>query len=114
MDSIKLFAQIGAAAITLLSVLVVHYLPWQLMLGRPLPRILAYILGTLAIAVPTSMLGTMLQMAGADLLRWLWMLCLVGGLGTLSAHGLDSYLVHRARAVEGEQRERTMLRRVTK
>ncbi|MDR3572885.1 MAG: hypothetical protein P4L50_03405 [Anaerolineaceae bacterium] len=92
-----------AVICTVLIIAVEHYLPWQIMLGKHLPRIPAYILGTLATALPFSVL---LWLVGEGVIAIaFWGLLLSAGVATVACYALDSYLDHRSRAHEAEERE---------
>lgn len=115
MEMTKTFALICAAAMTFFIVVAVHYLPWQLILKKPLPRITAFVLGMLAIGVPFSGLFlTDSTWLNAEILRSFWVLCAVAGVATLSCHGLDAFLRNRLQADETAERERSMLKKVSK
>lgn len=110
---LKLFVVMCAALITFLFVVTVHYLPWQLILGKRLPRHTAYVLGVLSIVVPYSASILMFEAwSGKEITRFLWILCAVAGLAVVLCKMLDKYLDNRARADEGEEREERMLKRV--
>jgi len=76
-----------------LIILVEHWFPWRKVLsGKNLPpRIWAYTLGSLAVAVPVSVVfwcdGSISE------LRTLWMILVVAGVTTLFAYAMD-WLLH--------------------
>ena len=99
-----------AALIAGLAELALHWLPWRLLLGRELPRVAAYVLGTLAIVLPLSglfaMWGNWLQAAA------LWAVVVSAGLAVLGGYLFDGWLEHRQGQREAEERERAVLREV--
>jgi len=75
------------ALVTVLLLLVEHWLPWQMFLRRELPRLAAYILGSLAIAVPLSVLFAC--EASWYELAALWIVIVAGGLAVMLAYLVD-------------------------
>lgn len=76
-----------ATLITALILIVEHYWPWHAMLKRDLNKTLAYILGTLAIEIPFSIL---LVIWGEWLvLSALWWITGVGGAVVITVNLLD-------------------------
>lgn len=96
-----------AALIAALSLWVMHWFPWELMLRRELPRLVAYTLGMLAITVPISVVHVVWMMVpewkpvwpGAEIAA-LWIVVVAGGLAVLIAYGVDWILKRIAIAPE--------------
>ena len=110
---LKLFVVMCAALITFLFVVTVHYLPWQLILGKELPRHTAYLLGVLSIVVPYSASILVFETWSVkEITRFLWILCAVAALAVELCKLMDKYLRDRIRADETEEREQRMLKRV--
>ena len=82
-----------------------HWFPWRLMLRKDLPRLVAYILGVLALHVPLTGLYIYWASSGVDVgehahLVALWVVTVGGGLAVLSAYGIDWLLDNLARRYE--------------
>lgn len=93
-----------ACLIAALLLFVEHWFPWQLVIGRELPRPAAYILGVLAMVLPLSglfiyWLSTPPELPLAYLIA-LWAVVASGGLAVLGAYALDGLLRLRIRARE--------------
>ncbi len=71
-----------------------HYAPWRLLLRRKLPRVAAYILGVLALAVPLT--GLFALWAAWQAVIALWVVIAAGGAVVLACHALDDLLSARA------------------
>ena len=71
-----------------------HYAPWRLVLRRKLPRIVAYILGVLALVVPLTVLYAL--WAAWQAVLALWVVTLAGGAVVLACYALDDWLSARA------------------
>lgn len=98
------------AIVAMLIVLVEHYLPWNLLLLKPRPgRIASYIMGVMAFAIPLTLLFSLVELTQVQLIISLWVVIVAAGLGTIAAYGLDSWLDHRSRAREAEERENAVL-----
>ncbi|MFA6134433.1 MAG: hypothetical protein WC869_10515 [Phycisphaerae bacterium] len=68
-----------------------HYFPWQRLLsGRDLPRLAAYTLGVLALAIPYTIWGLCFDYADAVIACWV--IIVVGGFSVLACYVLDSLL----------------------
>lgn len=94
------------AVVTLLIVLLEHYLPWNLLLLKPKPgRIASFTMGVIAFAIPLTLLFSLRDLTRVQIVIALWVVILAAGLGTLGAYGLDQWLEDRARAKEAEKRE---------
>lgn len=86
------------AVLAMLLLWVEHWFPWQLMLGRELPRPAAYILGVLALMLPFS--GLLIIWSEWLILAALWAVILAGGLSVLGAYFVDHVLIIRKRVQE--------------
>jgi hypothetical protein len=100
--------EIGLAALlAALILLVEHWFPWQMLLGRRLHRLEAYVLGVLAMVLPLTGLfcvwGEMWAAIG------LWVVIGAGGLAVMAAYAVDGALLARRRAIEAEERERELI-----
>lgn len=103
--------QIGVTVIVAaLALLALHWLPWRKLLGRKLPRPAAYILGTLAMALPLTGLYTAWGLVWPVVAQW----AVVAGSGVavLGAYLFDAWLHQRQARKEAEEREKAMLREV--
>jgi hypothetical protein len=110
MEPTKTLALTAAAVIAFLIVIVEHYLPWQMMLKKDLPKIPAYVLGVLAFAVPITVLFTVIPgWVSSEIVLALWVIIIAAGLGTVGCYNLDTLVYHRARAEESEEREQRLL-----
>ncbi len=85
----------GGAALALLTL---HWFPWELLLRRPLPRLAAYTLGTLALALPLT--GLFLSWDEARAALALWIVIGVGGASVAGAWKLDRLMERRLRREE--------------
>jgi hypothetical protein len=81
-----------------LVLLVEHWFPWRLMLGRDLPRLAAYVLGVLAMVVPLTVLFA--QRGELDAAIGMWAVMVSGGAAVMLAHGVDWVLSRLALAKE--------------
>lgn len=99
---------IGVAVLVAgLGELVLHWLPWRLLLGGELPRPPAYVLGTLAIALPLTGLFFAWGLWAAAVA--LWSVVIGAGVAVLGAYLLDGWLENRLGRAEAEVRERAVL-----
>jgi hypothetical protein len=90
------WVQVGLTAlVSVLILLVEHYLPWPTWLGRRLPRTAAYVLGVLGMALPLT--GLMALWGLWMVVAALWGVILTGGLAVLGAYALDDMLAMRQR-----------------
>jgi fatty acid desaturase len=90
---------------SVLLILVEHWLPWRKLLGRELPRLAAYVLGVLALALPLTVLFLAVgDLPGAQAAAALWLVILFCGLATILAYTVDHTLELRAErdAADGE------------
>jgi len=93
----------GAVAITVLALLAQHYAPWQRWLGVKLPRLAAYTLGTLALAVPLGWL--FIEWQAWESLKALALVVITGGATVAGAYLFDAFWEHRLAQREAEERE---------
>jgi len=84
-----------AILITALILIVEHYWPWQTIIRKPLNKITAYILGTLAIELPFTVL--LFMWSEWKIVYALWAITLVGGAVVVTINHLDQYLETRTR-----------------
>jgi fatty acid desaturase len=90
---------------SVLLILVEHWLPWRKLLGQELPRLAAYVLGVLALALPLTVLFLAVgDLPGAQAAAALWLVILFCGLATILAYTVDHTLELRAErdAADGE------------
>jgi hypothetical protein len=81
-----------------------HYFPWRLLLmGRELPRVIAYIFGVCGLMIPFSL---WLWLCGErEIIAVLWLFVIAGGLTVLGLYGLDRLLDLEMHDIEaGEER----------
>ena len=101
--------------ITFLLVIIEHYFPWQALIRKPLPQLMAYVLGVLSIAIPfTALILLVPEIGGSQILISFWIIVAAAALGICLAHGLDAYLRARSRADETGEREGAMIKRLKK
>jgi membrane protein YqaA with SNARE-associated domain len=96
-----------AALVAMLLVMVEHWLPWNLLLLKQRPgRIVSYLMGVLAFLIPLTILFlTTKTIEGWMVAVALWVVIGATGLGTVLGYWIDSWLDHKTRAREAEQRE---------
>jgi hypothetical protein len=88
-----------------------HYLPWKAILGVELPKLIAYVLGILAVFVPLTLLFVEYPMVtGWRAALALWVAATGAGLGTVLCYVLDDWLVKRKLAII-HRKEAAMVRR---
>ena len=96
--------------ISMLILLVEHFLPWRAMNGKELGRLSAYMIGVLALILPLSGLviywGKSIQYELVLAAIWAHVVC--GGLAVIAAHGLDGWLITRARMHVAEKEARRL------
>lgn len=95
-----------ATIVTSISLVAEHYFPWQLLLGRKLKRLEAYVGGVLAILLPLICLLVVWE-SWAELAA-LCSVILFGGLITFGVYALDGWIVVRGRADMAEKAERRL------
>lgn len=90
-----------------ISQLAAHYIPWKLILHRPLKRTEAYVIGVVLMIVPFSVwLG---QLGLWRVLLALWCVVITSGLFVIGAYSLDRYLMV-AELVKAADAENQMMR----
>jgi|SRR3990172_7911708 len=97
-----------AALISVLLLIVEHYWPWQSMIKQPLGKIVAYILGVLAIELPLT--GLFITWKVWPALWAMWIVTFIGGAVVAAINNLDTYLENRTR-MEISEREGELLRK---
>ena len=100
-----------AALMSALSLMVQHLLPWPKIFDRDMPRVVAYILGVLALALPLTVLFAVWALWQA--LLALWMVIVAGGASVLLAYALEDWLKVRIIAREGSEREQFLTDAIT-
>lgn len=109
----KIIALVGAGVISFLLVMVEHYLPWRGILRKDLPRLQAYILGTLAMAVPFGVMIALFPLwERFEIILYFCIVVVSAGLGTFLSYHLDHLVSTRNRADESEEREKALLTEV--
>jgi membrane protein YqaA with SNARE-associated domain len=99
-----------ASLFSLMTTMLEHYLPWSLLLLKPLSRPVAYFLGVMAIAVPLSLLFILFpDLSGSDALIAFWCITASAGIGTIIGYSIDSILDYRLRTMEAEKREKQLV-----
>lgn len=85
--------------VSMMMLIIEHYLPWELMTGKKLPRLATYILGTLSIAIPLTALGYFWIVNDANsismVLLALWILVIFDGIAVCATWLIDNALVTR-------------------
>jgi hypothetical protein len=106
MDWILLFCSL---ALTALAETALHYLPWRMMLGRPLPPPWSYLLGVAAMLGPLALLMAwwLVRPPTGEPMGWA-LAGLLGntataGLTVVGAYALDAALVRARRARENAE-----------
>lgn len=105
-----MISQIGISALVAWFILWwEHWFPWQALLRRELPRVAAYILGTLAMACPLT--GLFWYWAHHSRPDWpyahlaaLWVVIVAGGISVMSAYGIDRLIVWIANLIDENER----------
>lgn len=99
-----------ALVVAVLLVWVEHWLPWGRLLGRKLPRLVAYVMGVGAIVLPLTGVMVAWDAMGVVMRGWmviaaLWVIVACTGLAVGLAWGFDNWLDLRSakRAAEGER-----------
>lgn len=94
-----------------LAELVLHWFPWEMLIGDMLPRPIAYVLGVYGFAIPLTIFYAFIEQAGLILVIALWSMISSAGLAVLLAYGVD-WMMDKVRTVS-EQREVMDARRKT-
>ncbi len=104
--------------LVVLLMAVEHYLPWESILhGRKLPRLAAYIMGTLGLVLPLTWeygrnyLQNDNQYA-LEAASDLWLVVIAGGVTVILIWLLDGWLTFSLKAEEGEERESTLMGKI--
>jgi hypothetical protein len=88
-----------AAIFAVLLVGFEHYFPWRLIFRKPLPRLLSYIIGVLAIYIPVSVV--LYYRNAIPSILTIWIVALFAGAGLCAFYLLDPWLhVHAAEKSE--------------
>lgn len=90
------------ALVAMLLVMVEHWLPWKEMLGKMLPRPAAYILGTLAILGPLTVLLSLEVLDWWQTIMAMWLTAAAAGAGTILSYAVDHWLAMRSRLKAAE------------
>jgi hypothetical protein len=96
---------LACCTIVVLLLLVIHWIPWRLILKRPLPRMIENWLNMLGIMAPVTVTISLSKGDKAEPMVILWAATLSGGLAIMVAYWVDDWAEKRARAVEAEARE---------
>ena len=78
------------AVFVALVILVEHWFPWQRLLGKECPRLLAYALGALAIAGPLT--AWLLRRGMREATLALWVAIVAAGLATVLGYVVDALI----------------------
>jgi hypothetical protein len=74
-----------------------HYFPWELIFKRKLPRLIAYIIGVLGLAIPLSMLYWYWVIKPPEnvyaYILALWCIVISGGISVIGSYILDVILL---------------------
>ncbi len=97
-----------AVTMTVLILLLEHWIPYKTLVGKEPGLISRYVMGTLGLVIPLS--GLMVTWANWVALIAIWVLTIAGGLATMGAHAIDNYTITRMNA-DINQHENTELRR---
>jgi hypothetical protein len=96
--------EISLVVIVVLAEGLLHYIPWRILLrGRELPRLFAYVLGLLGIALPFT--GWLYQHNQMEILRVFWLVIFSAGSMVASLYGLDHYGDLVMKDIESAERE---------
>lgn len=91
------------ALVAMLLIMVEHWLPWKEILGKELPRTVAYVMGLAAILLPVSGLALLAPVDRFEFLAGLWIVSAAAGAGCLLGYAIDSWLTMRSRAAIAER-----------
>ena len=94
-----------AALIAALIQAVEHWFPWRMVLARDLPRIPAYILGVLGVALPLS--GLYWYWNSWNELVALWLVIVAAGATVMGTYAIDWMLDRVRQSYEYEERNET-------
>lgn len=96
---------LACCTIVVLLLLVIHWIPWQLIIKRPLPRIAENWLNLMGIVAPVTVTISLSKGDKTEPMVILWAATLSGGLAILLAYWVDDWASKRTRAFEAEARE---------
>jgi hypothetical protein len=110
MMSTKVLMDIAMAALVgAMQQAIQHYFPWGLVFRRELPRVVAYIIGTLAYLIPVTVLYAHWAMIGIannwSHLIALWACVAASGLSVILVRVVDWALERITRSFEHEERD---------
>jgi uncharacterized membrane protein len=96
---------IGAMiALVVISEAFLHYFPWRKFLkGRELPRVAAYVLGILGLAIPFT--AWLFELREYQMISMLWLVIVAGGGTVFALYGLDHVIELEWKVREGTERE---------
>ena len=80
------------ALISVLLLLVEHWAPTRLWLGRKLPALAAYILGVLALITPLT--GLLVYWGEQRVILAMWIVVISGGAAVILAYMVDAWLIY--------------------
>jgi hypothetical protein len=92
-----------ASLVACLLTMLEHWLPWKEILGKELPRTVAYVMGTLAILLPVNGLALLAPVDRYELLAGVWCITVAAGIGCLLGYAIDAWLIVRSRAQIAER-----------
>ena len=90
-----------AAMISALVLAVEHWFPWRMLIGRALPRMIAYIIGVLALLIPISVVW--LLSGQREIVLQLWAVVVASGAMVALVYGIDWLLGRIAQARDLEK-----------
>lgn len=83
-----------------------HYLPWRRWLGQDLPRLWAYMGGSLGMMVPLSL--WLMDRGEFEIIQVMWIVVVSAGGTVFALYGLDHYLELERHKTESIEREEVM------
>ena len=91
-------------SLVMLTVALLHYFPWRLLLkGKKLHRLAAYTLGLLGMMVPFT---AWLWLIGEfEIIRALWSIIIAASMTVSALYGVDDYLDRIMREIEKEEQD---------
>jgi hypothetical protein len=100
--AVIVLAALLTALVSALIQAVLHWFPWRMVLARDLPRIPAYILGVLGVALPLS--GLYWYWCDVSALVSLWVVIAASGSSVIGAYAIDWTLDRVRQSYEHEER----------
>jgi hypothetical protein len=94
--------------IVVLLLLVIHWLPWGLILGKRIPRVAEIWMSLIGVSAPVTVSITVTRADARDSVVLVWAAVASGGLAILLAYWVDDWAIQRARAMEAEAREKAL------